>query len=59
MYYWHLIHLDENELINKFYVPQSLKPRKNDWALQILQDKKDLNLDKSDKEMKNISKTKN
>ena len=58
MYYWHLMHLDENELIYKFYVAQSLRPGKNDWALQILEDKKDLNLDISDEEMKNISKTK-
>ena len=54
MYYWHLMHLDENE----FYVAQSLRPSKNDWALQIMQDKKDLNLDISDEEMRNISKTK-
>ena len=58
MYYWHLMHLDKDELIYKFYVAQCLRPGKNDWALQILADKKDLNLDISDEEMRNISKTK-
>ena len=51
------MHLNENELIYKFCYAQSLRPVKNDWALQILEDKKDLNLDISDEEMRKISKT--
>ena len=37
------MYLNEDELVYKFFMAQSLKPSKNDWVLQILQDKKDLN----------------
>ena len=47
------MHLDENELLYKLWVARSLRPSKNYWALQILQD----NLDISDEEMRNKSKT--
>ena len=48
MYYWHIMHLNEDELVYKFFKAQSLRPSKNDWVLQILQDKKDLNLEMDD-----------
>ena len=40
MYYWHIMHLNKNELLFKFYLAQKLKPSKNDWVIQIGKDKK-------------------
>ena len=40
LYYWHVLQLDRSELVHRFYVTQSLKPTKNDWVIQIAQDKK-------------------
>ena len=58
MYYWHTLHLDENELLHKFYVAQKLKPNKNDWVSQILKDKKDLKIEMSDEDVKTMLKLK-
>ena len=52
MYYWHIMHFNEDELVYKLFKAQSLRPSKNDWALQILQDKKDLNLEIDDEDVK-------
>ena len=58
LYYWHILHLDESELLNKFYLAQSLKPGKNDWVLQIAKDKKELKINLSDEQVKKMSKYK-
>ena len=58
MYYWHILHLDESELVYKFYLAQSLRPSKNDWVLQIAQDKKDLNMEISDQDVRKMSEMK-
>ena len=58
LYYWHILHLDESELLNKFYLAQSLKPGKNDWVLQISKDKKELKINLSDEKVKKMSKYK-
>ena len=58
MYYWHILHLDENELLYKFYVAQKLKPNKSDWVSQIIKDKKDLKIQINDEEVRKMSKTK-
>ena len=58
MYYWHIMHLDKNELLYKFYVAQKLKPNKNDWVNQIIKDKKDLQIEMCDEEVARISKLK-
>ena len=58
MYYWHILHSDETELLNKFYSAQLLRPTKNDWVQQITKDKKDLNINLSDEEVKLMSKPK-
>jgi hypothetical protein len=55
MYYWKILNLKENELLYKFYLAQSLRPVKNDWALQILEDKSDIGITLSDDEVKNIT----
>ena len=59
MYYWHVLHLDSSELVYKFYSAQKLKPVKNDFVIQIEQDKSDLRLKNlSDDDIKKISKEK-
>ena len=58
MYFWQILHLDENELLYKFFLAQSLRPGKNDWVLQIGKDKKDIELDMSDDQVRNLSKNK-
>ena len=57
MYYWYILHLDENELLYKFYVAQKLKLNKKDWVSQIIKDKKDLKIQMNE-EVGKISKTK-
>ena len=58
MYYWQILHSDENELLYKFYLAQSLRPGRNDWVLQIVQDMSDIDLRMSEEEIKKTSKTK-
>ena len=48
MYWWQLVNVDKNELIHKFYFAQNIKRNKDDWVIQLDQDKKDLNLNLSD-----------
>jgi hypothetical protein len=56
MYYWHIMDLNQDELVYTFFKVQSLRPSKN-WVLQIMQDKKDLNLNIVDKDVKKMSRT--
>ena len=59
MYYWHVLHLDSSELVHKFYSAQKLKPVRNDFVLQIEQDKSDLGLrNMSDEDIYKIPKEK-
>ena len=55
LYYWHVLQLDRSELVHRFYVAQSLKPTKNDWVLQIAQDKKDLGINLDDEEVRKLT----
>ena len=55
LYYWHVLQLDRSELVHRFYVAQSLKPTKNDWVLQIAQDKKDLGINLYDEEVRKLT----
>ena len=58
MYYWHIMHLNKNELLFKFYLAQKLKPSKNDWVIQIGKDKKDLRMQLDDEEVMRMPKHK-
>ena len=53
--YWHVLQLDKSELVHRFYVAQSLKPTKNDWVLQIAQDKKDLDINLGDEDVRKLN----
>ena len=42
MFWWDIMHEDNNELLFKFYSAQKLRPVKNDCVLQIEKDLGDL-----------------
>ena len=56
MYFWHILHLNDNELVKKFYIAQSLQPVKKDWAIQIKEDISDINLSLREDDIKRLSK---
>ena len=41
MYWWHLVNLDKNEVLHKFYIGQKLNRSKEDWVEQLEKDKVD------------------
>jgi hypothetical protein len=55
LFYWHILHLEETELVFKFYLAQKFKPGKNDWILSVYKDMKELGITMSDNEVKKIS----
>ena len=58
MFWWDIMHKDENELLFKFYSAQKLRPVKNDYVLQIKKDLGDIQWEISENEVKQMSKTK-
>ena len=48
MYWWHLVNVDQSELIQKFFTAQKLNKSKGDWIYQLEQDKKYLDMNLSD-----------
>ena len=58
MYLHHILKRNEDELINKFYKAQKLKPSKNDWVMTIEEDKKYLGIIMEDNDIKKLSKYK-
>jgi hypothetical protein len=52
MYWWHLVNLDKNEVLHKFYIAQKLNRSKEDWVEQLEKDKVDLDLQLEDEEIK-------
>ena len=58
LFYWHILHLDEKELLYRFLCAQTLKPSKNDWILEVYKNLDEINLKISEQEIKNMSKGK-
>ena len=58
MYWFHLCHCKEDKLIFRVYQAQCTSVHKSDWAFQLRQDTKDLNIKINDNEVKLISKAK-
>ena len=56
MYLHYLLNKDEDDMIFKFLMAQIKNPKKNDWYLDVENDMKDLKIDLSHQELKNISK---
>ena len=55
MYWWHLVNLSKDELLNKVYKAQKMSPNKGDWVEQLEKDKKELGLQISDEEVKTFT----
>ena len=55
MYYWHILHRDEDELIYKFYLAQRYSPSEGDWVHQIRKDMTELKLELSEEDIKSMS----
>ena len=56
MFYWHIITINKDELIYKFFQAQQLAPSEHDWVLQLERDKKEINLQLSESQMKQMTK---
>ena len=54
-YWWHIVNSKDDSLLYKFYRTQKLKPVKNDWVLKILEDKKYLEIQLEDCDLKKMS----
>ena len=58
MYYWHLLQRDPSELTVKVLNAQKLDTEKNDWYELIQNDKKELDINLSDDQIRQFLKTK-
>ena len=56
MYWWHMERLNGEKMLYKFLKAQQNNPVKNDWILQVMKDKEELQIDISDKELLKMSK---
>ena len=54
MYWWHLVNLKSTEVLHKMYLAQKLNCSKGDWVEQLETDKKELNLNQDDEELKSF-----
>ena len=57
MYYWHILHRDEDELLFKFFSVQKYSPSEGDWVCQVKKDMKEVKLELSEAEIKSLSKS--
>ena len=55
---YHLLTRDTDELISKFYFAQKRKPVKDDWALTVKDDMKDIDLGLTEEKIKGMKKYK-
>ena len=58
LFYWHILRLEENELLFRFLEAQKLRPSKNDWILEVNKNMYEIDLKMSEEEVKNMSKRK-
>ena len=56
MYFWHIMHTDKNELLQRFLSAQELSSSPRDWIIQVRKDMLELKLDLSDEQICKMSK---
>ena len=56
MYYWHILQTNDTELLHKFMTVQKLNPSTIDWILQLNKAMEELKINRSESEIKAISK---
>ena len=58
MYYWDILHMQKNELVNRVFSAQMISSGKNDWVLQISEDLKICDIRLTEEEIINMKKSK-
>ena len=58
LFYWHILHLDNKELLFKIYLAQKFKPGKNDWIMSVYKDMEEIGLKMTEEDIMKISKEK-
>ena len=58
MYWWHILNVEETEMINKVYRAHKLSLVSGDWVLLLEEDKQMFNIKMADDEVKAVSKYK-
>ena len=56
MYFWHILHKDESELLSRFLSAQQLSASQTDWIQQVRKNMSDIKLYLSDAQITNMSK---
>jgi hypothetical protein len=56
MFYWHILHKDESELLYRFMSAQQLSTSPNDWIQQVRKNMSDIKLYLTEAQIKNMSK---
>ena len=51
MYFWHVLHRNENELVNRFLSAQQIWTGRNDWISQVRKNISEINLKLTDKQI--------
>ena len=51
MYFWHVLHRNENELVNRFLSAQQIWTGRNDWISQVRKNMAEINLKLTDKQI--------
>ena len=51
MYFWHVLHKNENELVNRFLSAQQIWTGRNDWISQVRKNISEINLKLTDKQI--------
>ena len=56
MFYWHILHKDEDELLYRFLSAQQLSTSQNDWIHQVRKDMSNIKLYLTDAQITNMTK---
>jgi hypothetical protein len=58
MYWWHIVHVDQSERIQRVYKAQKLSPIPGDWIELLEKDKQTFQVNLSDEELLTVSEEK-
>ena len=55
MYYWHVLHKDEDELLHRFMSAQQIWTGRTDWITQVRKNMTDIELNLTDEQISKMS----
>ena len=55
MYYWHVLHKDEDELLHRFMSAQQILTGRTDWITQVRKNMTDIELNLTDEQISKMS----